>query len=227
MLHHGRHDVKDLDERGKDDHQNRRGDRNPEGEHLGRTEEAAGEDEARAHHLDVERGFFGLGVRNVGEVARLYKGAVARELREALAHLLEVARGHDGEEVAEHRSGHEVHEELIGGLIQNFRISSCERKDAFAHAARKDRNHDEEERVIEIFAAEHAGNAAENRRNNRADHERNEHAQEPLHEHGAHHAENGANNEARDVEVEKIRTLGEGRDRLDGITVQEAVVNHC
>ena len=81
--------------------------------------------------------------------------------------------------------------------------------------------------MIEIFAAEHAGNAAENRRNNRADHERNEHAQEPLHEHGAHHAENGANNEARDVEVEKIRTLGEGRDRLDGITVQEAVVNHC
>ena len=80
-------------------------------------------------------------------LARL-QAAFAGPLRVALADEIERAGKNDRHQTAEHHRRQDLREHVTLRLVHDFRISDRERDRPFPDAARHDRHHDKEERVV-------------------------------------------------------------------------------
>src|SRR4051794_4900515 len=98
--------------------------------------------------------------------------------------------------------------------MQNVGVSNGQRDSALADPAGHDGNDDEEEGVPSAQAENPTHKRSDRPCYDRADGERNEDLEEAPNQDRAVHAEDAANDDRRDVEVEEVAALPEFGDRL-------------
>ncbi|GJD76721.1 hypothetical protein CFIICLFH_4980 [Methylobacterium goesingense] len=194
-----------------------------------------------AHHAQqIERHRREAGRRHRGGVdraglhgrARLHvvlgvglQAALAGQVRLALAHPVEGAGQDDRREAAQHHRRQHLGEDVALRNAEDAAVADGERDRALADAAGHDRHHDEEEGVVGAEAEERAHQGADAARRQGAEAEGDEDLEEALDQYRPVHPQDAADDDGRDVEVEKVGELGEVRDRLDDRTRDQRVVD--
>jgi hypothetical protein len=98
------------------------------------------------------------------------------------------------------------------GLAENFRIADGERNRALADTPGHDRNHHEEERVEGAQPKQRTDQRADDTGGDRANRQRHEYLQKSLHQNLAVHAQDAADDDAGDEQIEEVGILGKFND---------------
>ena len=163
-----------------------------------------------------------LGV-HVVVLARL-QPAVAGEVGHALADIVERAGEQDRREAAEHDRRQDLGEEVALVQAEDRGVADRERDRALADAAGHDRHHDEEEGLVGAETERHADQGADAGRRDRADGQGHEDLEEAADQDLTVHAEDRADDDRGDVQVEEVGELGEVDDRLLDLRRDHAVI---
>jgi hypothetical protein len=153
------------------------------------------------------------------------QASLTGQVRVAFADEIERAGEKDRREAAEHHRRQHLGEDVALGLIEDLRITDRERNGALAHPARHDRDHDEEEAVIGAEPEQRADRGADRRGGERTDRERHENLHEALDQDLAVHAQNAADDDASDEQIEEVGVFGELDDRLFNLRRQQLIIS--
>jgi hypothetical protein len=152
------------------------------------------------------------------------KASLASQVRITFADKIQRSRQQDRRKATQHHGRQNLGEHVALRLAENFRVSDGERDSPFSDAACHDGYHNKEERVISAKPEQGANKRADEARDNRADGERHKNLQEPLHQDLTVHAQNAADDDAGDEQVEEVGVLREFDDGLLKLRRQQLVV---
>ena len=153
------------------------------------------------------------------------KPTFAGQMRIPLADEIQRTRQQDRGEAAEHHRRQNLRKDLALRHAGQGRIADRQRNGALADAAGHDRHDDIEEGVIAAETQCGADQGSDDGCRDRSDGQRNEDLQEATDQHVAVHAENTADDDGGDKDVEEVGRLGEFDDRAFDLRRYQVVVN--
>ena len=223
-----RHRARELGEHGQEQHGYRSRKAEQAVAHDARQIKGDRGEPGRRHRARVDVGFFFRATFLIGEIHIIVliglQAPFARQMRISLADEVEEAGKHDRGQAAEHDRRQDLRENIALRLMQDFRIADRQRYGSFADTAGHDRDDDKKEGVVGAETHQDADGGSDQARGDRTRGERHEDFQKALHQHSAIHAQNAANDDAGNEQVEKIRIFRELDDRLLDLRRQELII---
>ncbi|CCJ86159.1 hypothetical protein BN133_2536 [Cronobacter dublinensis 582] len=164
-----------------------------------------------------------LGLRFVAAIRHQF--AFAGQVRVAFAELIKAAGNNDGGEAAEHNDRQHAAQRHALIHMQQRRVTDGKRDSPFAHAARHDRQDQEEENLERLHAERDTDAHAHQHADDFTAQHREENTQKPLDKRGAVHAHDAADDNAADVEIENVGGFVEFGGGLHDNIRQPAVID--
>ncbi|CCK15930.1 hypothetical protein BN136_1940 [Cronobacter universalis NCTC 9529] len=152
--------------------------------------------------LAAERGGQRLGLRFVAAIRHQF--AFAGQVRIAFAKLVKATGDDNRGEAAEHHDRQHAAQRHALIHMQQRRVADGERDRPFTHAARHDRQDQEEEDLERLHAQRDADAHPHQHADDFAAQHREENTQKALDQRGAVHAHDAADDNAADVEIENV-----------------------
>ena len=131
----------------------------------------------------------------------------------------------DRHDIADHRRRYHGRDKSALSLSFDGRIAHRKRQNSFAHAATEDGNDDIEESVPHLIAHQHAGGQSGRNGDDGSRDQWHPNAQESHSEHAMVDAEDAADHEAGDIEIKQVIRLERRLDRLQHVSLEQAVAN--
>ncbi len=153
------------------------------------------------------------------------KTAFAGKLGIALSDEVQRSGEKDRGQAAEHDRRKHLREELSMRQMHDFRVADRQRNCTLADASGHDRNDDEEEGVISPKSQHHADGRANGSCDDRTDRKGYEYLEKTLDEDLAVHAQDAADDNRRDKQVQEVGKLGEVDDQLQDRLGKQMIIS--
>jgi hypothetical protein len=149
----------------------------------------------------------------LGSVLRL-QSAVAGQAGIFPAHEVQDAGEQDRDQAAEHHRRQDLRDQSARALVEDLPVAGRKRERALSDAARHDRDDNIEEGMLHAQPEGGTHERAHDRRQDRAGRHGHEDLEEPLDQDPPIHAQDAADDDGRDEQIEELRGIGEIGHRL-------------